>query len=299
MEYEFIFVVEGVTVDDTSALDVVFDVFDGLLTRHRNLHLLSVSGPGVDAVDAAHRLIASLRKHLPQLRVLRLDPDLVGVAEIADRAGRSRQNVQQWVQGTRQAERGAFPDPEGTVGRSLVWRWAEVNDWLAGIGADDGTKAPLRNEALLIDFMLPQWQHALDAGLPLLKILQAQDDRVADRTAVMELLDGALKVPAVMETIAALPRGEQHRLTIVCAVLLDPLASVLEQLGPDDVSALVAVQGTEGDLNLVGVSVQSLPGTKPITALGLTDEATVGDLVLLTTNGTVDHTTPLSLTWCH
>lgn len=40
MEYEFLFVVDGVSVDDDVAVGVIFDEFDGLLTRHRGKHLL-------------------------------------------------------------------------------------------------------------------------------------------------------------------------------------------------------------------------------------------------------------------
>ncbi|GAA2505768.1 hypothetical protein GCM10010406_48040 [Streptomyces thermolineatus] len=294
MEYEFVLVVDGVSLDDEVAVSVICESFDGLLSRHRNLHLLSVSASGATPVDAAHNLVARLRREIPRLRVLRLDPDLVGVSDIAERTGRTRQNVLQWANGTRQSAE-PFPDPEGTAGRSPVWRWAEVNAWLAGIGADDGTRAPLREDALMIDFMLPHWQQALDQGLPVLKVLSVQDDRAADRTAVMRLLDDALRDADAVKTIAALPRSEPHRLTVVCAVVLDRLSIVLEQVAPDDLSALLAVQGGAGELHLIGIAAQQLPGTVPIAELGLTAEATVGDLVLLLANGRVASGTPLAI----
>jgi hypothetical protein len=164
MEYEFLFVVEGIDVDDDRAVGTVFDEFDGLLTRHHGRHLLDVAGTGANVVEAAHHLVVRLRQALPDMRILRLDPELVGVSDIAERTGRSRQNVLQWVGGERRADR-PFPKPEGAVGRSLVWRWAEVNQWLNLIGAGDGSSAPLREEALLIDLMLPPWQQDPEEGL--------------------------------------------------------------------------------------------------------------------------------------
>ncbi|MGW3570539.1 hypothetical protein ACWDSL_42870 [Streptomyces sp. NPDC000941] len=137
---------------------------------------------------------------MPALRIIRLDPELVGVGDIAERTGRSRQNVLQWVGGERRGDQ-PFPEPEGSVGRSQVWRWAEGNQWLNLIGVGEGASAPLREEALLIDLMLPQWQRELDQGLPLVKLFCVQDEWRAERTAVMRALEDALRQPATMRTV--------------------------------------------------------------------------------------------------
>lgn len=63
------------------------------------------------------------------------------MSDIAERTGRTRQNVQQWVK----------PPPEGSAGRSLAWRWAEVNAWLNVHAADlaaGGQQEPGRREGL-------------------------------------------------------------------------------------------------------------------------------------------------------
>jgi hypothetical protein len=44
--------------------------------------------------------------------------------------------------------------PEGTAGRSLVWRWADVNGWLTPLGLGDGAVRPTRADTALIDVML-------------------------------------------------------------------------------------------------------------------------------------------------
>lgn len=157
-EYEFLLVVAGVSVDD-DAVTTIADGFDGLLSWHRGLHRLAVSSEGADAVDAFQDLLPRIVSAVPALRILRLDPDLVGVSDIAERSGHSRQNVQQWVSGERNGDR-PFPPPEGSAGRSLVWRWAEVNAWLKPLGLDDQATRPTREESALLDVALIQWNQA-------------------------------------------------------------------------------------------------------------------------------------------
>jgi hypothetical protein len=48
----------------------------------------------------------------------------------------------------------AQPALELTAGRSLIWRWANVDDWLTPLGLGDGAARPTRAEATLIDAML-------------------------------------------------------------------------------------------------------------------------------------------------
>jgi predicted DNA-binding transcriptional regulator AlpA len=159
IEYEFLFVVDGVRLDDVQNVAVMVDGFDGQLSWHRGMQRLAVSGEGADAMDAAQKLVTRLGAEVPALRVLRLDPDLVGISDIADRTGHSRQNVQQWVSGDRNAER-PFPPPEGAVGRSLAWRWADINPWLRALGLDDHATRPTREESTFIDAALIQRRRA-------------------------------------------------------------------------------------------------------------------------------------------
>ncbi len=291
MEYEFIFVVDGISVDDGESVKILFDKYDAMIASHHGQSILAISRDGENSLAVAQSLIGDLRADLPGIRILRLDADLVGVSDIAARTGRTRQNVAQWVSG----ERGAFPPAEGAVGRSQVWRWSEVNRWLEGIGLGDGAVRPSRDESLMIDLVISQWLQAMDNGVLAIQLVVQQDDRIADRQAVMNMLTMALQKPGAMEKIQSLPRKDAHRLKIVCAVLLDPLASVLAQIGSDEVSAALAVVSGEGNLHLTMVASMPLPGTVSASSIGLGGDATVGDLVLLQVNGTVDFDTPLSL----
>ena len=66
--------------------------------------------------------------------VVRIEPDdLVSAAEIARRAGRSRESIRQLR--TAQRGPGGFPPPvAGIKGRTQVWHWSQVADWLAKQG---------------------------------------------------------------------------------------------------------------------------------------------------------------------
>lgn len=293
MEYEFLFVVEGVSIDDDEAVSTLATDFEGLLSWHRGLQRLAVVGEGANVMEALHQLLPQLANALPDLRVIRLDPDLVGVADIADRTSRSRQNVQQWVDGDRQAGI-PFPEPEGTAGRSLVWRWAEVNEWLRHIGRDDGELRPTRQDALFVDLLLLQWQQMQAAGQPLLSFVAAGDDRAVDRQQVMASLTQAVSDVEFQARLMALPRDNRHRLAVVCAVLLDPLKFVLEQLGSDQ-SGVLAVLTEDDSLRVMPIASVKLPWSAPISDLGLSDDATVGDLVLALRSAPVSPSTPLVL----
>lgn len=156
MEYELTFVVSGADVDDDDAVATLMEELDATLFRGAGKDLLSLVVDGRDAVDAARNACRRARLLVPSLVLLRLDRDLVGIPEIAERTGRSRQNIAQLVAGERHGDVPPFPPPEGVVGRARVWLWAEVNRWLAHLGMDDGLAHPTREEMTDIDLMLRQ-----------------------------------------------------------------------------------------------------------------------------------------------
>lgn len=298
MEFEFSFIVDGISVDDDEAVATLYENYDALLLSQGGKSVIVISGEGGDAVQAAHSVIGSLKSTLPQISVLRLDSDLVGVSDIASRVGRTRQNVLQWVNGARTAsDDKAFPQPEGTVGRSHVWRWAEVNSWLEALDLGDGVNRPDREQSLIIDLMVLQWLQAMEQGRPAIEALAEQDERAGDRMRVMNLLGEAIQDQAFSDELIKLPRKDMHRLKIVCAVLLDPLSKVIGKLGPNEVSGALAVISDEGELHLTPIAATPLPGTVSAASIGLGADATVGDLVLLQRNGTVRRETPLSLSF--
>ncbi|MEU0520907.1 helix-turn-helix domain-containing protein [Streptosporangium sp. NPDC006007] len=154
MEYEFRFVVEGVSVDDIDVVETLDRELDAMLFRGGGVDLLDIAAEGVDALAAAMKAARGATMSIPGLRVLRLYRDLVGVPEIAERVGVSRQNVHQWIAGKRHGGVSPFPRSEGTAGRAQVWLWTEVNEWLEQIVRGDGVNRPTRNEMADIDSAL-------------------------------------------------------------------------------------------------------------------------------------------------
>lgn len=73
-EYEFLFVVDGVSIDDDEAVALLVDAFDGVLSWNRGVYRLAVSGLGRDSREAEATLVSRLAAALPGLRVVRLDP---------------------------------------------------------------------------------------------------------------------------------------------------------------------------------------------------------------------------------
>ena len=79
----------------------------------------------LEAVTSAIRDVESV----PPIRVERVETDeLLTMADIARRLGRTRESVRLLVQGKR--GKGGFPEPELGTGKWRFWRWSAVLGWL-------------------------------------------------------------------------------------------------------------------------------------------------------------------------
>jgi len=153
--YELTFVIEGVDPSDEEVATVLTEELDAGLARGAGVDLLLITAEGTNAVNAAQNAMRSVEFFAPKIRFLYLDRDLVGISEIAERTGRSRQNVTQWVTGERHAGTSTpFPKVEGVVGRMRIWIWSEVNAWLRMFGLGDEIPSPRRHEITDIDFLI-------------------------------------------------------------------------------------------------------------------------------------------------
>ncbi len=92
-----------------------------------------------EAVRSAIRGVESV----PGLRVVRIEPDdLVTMAEIAERMGRSRESVRLLIQGARGP--GGFPAPASHLkAKSRLWRWSEVSAWANEISSQIDSHAAM------------------------------------------------------------------------------------------------------------------------------------------------------------
>lgn len=137
-QHSFTLMVEG-PVDNDRVLDALHEAGCDDATFG------SVDGIGfADFQREARSFLYALRsaieaiESIPSLRVVRIEPeDLVMMAEIARRLGRSREGVRLLIAGERGP--GGFPPPVSRVRtRSPLWRWTDVAAWShAALGHQD------------------------------------------------------------------------------------------------------------------------------------------------------------------
>lgn len=90
---------------------------------------LEFDRPGKSFPRAVLKAIGQVQEVVPEAELLRVEPDdLVTVAAIAARVGRSHESVRLLSQGRRGP--GSFPAPAGRIDeKTQVWRWSEVARW--------------------------------------------------------------------------------------------------------------------------------------------------------------------------
>lgn len=124
--YELRFEIEEADEDCYEAVEESFDI---TVAKHgRTVYLTAVVEDSTSAISAARKAIHVMMA--AGIRIRRLCEDLVTRTEIAERTGRTRQAVGQWVRGERRiAADLSFPEPyHPTAGG--IWLWSEVNTWL-------------------------------------------------------------------------------------------------------------------------------------------------------------------------
>ena len=83
-----------------------------------------------DSANAAVRsALADVRSAVPSARLIEVAPDLVGLTDVADIVGVSRQNMRKLML----AHPGSFPVPVHE-GSALIWHLADVLGWLQAKG---------------------------------------------------------------------------------------------------------------------------------------------------------------------
>jgi len=269
MDYDFTFVVSGVDVDDQAAVDALLESCDALLARAGGVDLLSITGSGDSAIEAALTAVSAARAAVPQLKVCRLDRDLVGVHEIAERTGRSRQNVSQWIAGDRKAQGEPFPAAEGTVGRSQAWLWSEVNQWLVTHGLDDGVAYATRTEMAEIDVAL-----ANSVSVTLNFTAAETPGFQSGRDRVVEELRSN-HIPGLMNFLAGLDhtKDEHGAHVLVVADSAEPARGVMERVS--SVGRDVILITAADQFMATVLSTRTL--LRPTKIVTVPQDATVGD----------------------
>ncbi|MGE8257965.1 MAG: helix-turn-helix transcriptional regulator [Stenotrophomonas sp.] len=87
------------------------------------------SREAVDADEAVRSALADVRRAVPSARLIEVAPDLVGLTDVAEIVGVSRQNMRKLML----AHPGSFPAPVHE-GSASIWHLADVLVWLLARG---------------------------------------------------------------------------------------------------------------------------------------------------------------------
>lgn len=131
-EHDFSLVLSGITELTRKVEDALFEAGcdDATLSVRSGRVYLTFSRPAETLLNAILSAIEDLREADIGADVLRVDHcNLVTQAEIANKSGRPRQQIHQYITGERGP--GSFPPPACNIceGHPL-WYWCEVADWL-------------------------------------------------------------------------------------------------------------------------------------------------------------------------
>jgi len=273
MEYEFTFVVSGVSVENDEVAERLHNELDAMLTFNAGRDLLTVAAEGVNAVAAAASVVHRITQEFRGLRILRLDRDLVGIPEIAQRSDRSRQNVHQWVTGERRSDAEAFPIPEAVVGRAQIWLWGEVHEWLRRREIlDEGVGYPTRREMTEIDFAV---EHCLSSPFRWAPIEGHQDGR---QRVLKSLLGDHLVNFSHLIASLPLPKAGPDGSALVLAGPNEPSHQVMRFVAEQGQDVVLITSTAE---ELIGVHFSSEAAPRSGRVVPVPPTATVWDLMEL------------------
>ena len=133
--YGFSLVVNGLDLDDESqnaALEYL--PYDVLVSSSGGVVTIDIECDSVLPSDSVSKVYEDLKKL--KIQAVRIDLDLVGLSDIAERVGASRETVRLWSTGAR---RTGFPNHFTTAGNSRLWAWTDVHEWTVAqkISLDD------------------------------------------------------------------------------------------------------------------------------------------------------------------
>jgi hypothetical protein len=145
--FTFTLILSGVSGLTEEVADALFEAGcdDALLGIRDGVVFLDFDREAPSLREAALSAIADVEGAGVGAAVTRVEPDeLVTMAEIARRLGRSRESVRQLVTGERGP--GHFPPPVANLTqKSPIWRWADVEPWFReNVGSGAKSKPTLK-----------------------------------------------------------------------------------------------------------------------------------------------------------
>ena len=164
--HHFTLIVEGTDVQSGSTIDALHEAGcdDALIGRTDGIQYVEFDRESAGLVEAVLSAVADIER-VDGVHVVRIaDAGLVSMADIGVRTGRTREGVRLLVTGARGP--GGFPPPvTDPRGRYRLWRWSDVERWLATSLGE--TPASVEDHALVAinaSLELRHHGHWLDAG---------------------------------------------------------------------------------------------------------------------------------------
>lgn len=132
VDYRIVFDLENVDLDDETTLESVSATEYEVAWGETDGHLTATVFADVrDPISLSIKFADWVDRDLGG-RVLRVNEEFVGVADIAAHFGLNRETVRLWTLGKRGS--GGFPRPRATIGGGTrptrVWAWSDVAAWL-------------------------------------------------------------------------------------------------------------------------------------------------------------------------
>ena len=134
-EYDFLlkFDLPDPEVNPEDFVDALYDAGCSDATVGTGQHgriALNFTREANSAAEAVSSAIADVRKAIPKAKLIEATPDLVGLTDIAEILGCSRQNIRKLVIG----HRSIFPSPIHE-GSAAIWHLANVLQWFKAKGS--------------------------------------------------------------------------------------------------------------------------------------------------------------------
>ena len=164
--HHFTLIVDGPDVQSDAVVDALYEAGcdDALIGQTDGIQYVEFDREASGVVEAVSSAVADLER-VDGVRVVRIaDAGLVSMADIAVRTGRTREGVRLQVTGARGP--GGFPPPvTDPRGRYRLWRWSDVERWLAAsLGEAAATEEDHVLAAINASLELRHHGHRLDAG---------------------------------------------------------------------------------------------------------------------------------------
>ena len=165
--YHFTLIVDGVDLQEEPVVNGLFEsgCDDALVGSTDGVQFLDFDRDASSLGEAVLSAVADAER-VDGVRVVRVaDAGLASMADIAARAGRTREGVRLLVSGARGP--GGFPPPvTDPRGRYRLWRWADVDRWFR---SELGEEISLMREGRLVTAInvcleLRQQRRWLDSG---------------------------------------------------------------------------------------------------------------------------------------